>query len=136
MMYIQGISATSYPFLIRIKILLIKIQAAFSNEVTTNYKTYRECSQHVIYCVTKSSRSSLYSLADRGVNGGLAGSYVRVIETHPDLKVYIRGIDNHQISSIPIATVVELTKTTTGEVIVIVHQHEHYGKNKAIYYYP
>ena len=58
-------------------------------------KTYREFSQHVIYYVKKSNLSSLHSLVDRGADGGLAGSDVRCIETHPDRKVYIRGIDNH-----------------------------------------
>ena len=47
------------------------------------------------YYVTKSSRSSQHSLVDRGANGGVAGSDVRVIETHSDRKVDIHGIDNH-----------------------------------------
>ena len=57
--------------------------------------SYRECSQDVTYYVTKSSRYSQQSLVDRGANGEVADSDVRVIETHPDRKVYIRGIDNH-----------------------------------------
>ena len=65
-------------------------QTDFSNEVNMNGKTYRECSQHVIYYVTKSSRSSLHSLVDRGANDGEAGSNVRVIETYPDRNVDIR----------------------------------------------
>ena len=54
--------------------------------------------------VTKSSCSSQHSLVDRGANGGVADSDVRVIETHPDHKVDIRGIDDHQISAIPLVT--------------------------------
>ena len=35
-----------------------KKQAAFSNEITLNGKTYRECVQHLIFYLTKSSCSS------------------------------------------------------------------------------
>ena len=68
-----------------------------------------------------------------GDNGGVAGSDSRVIETHPDLKVDIRGIDNHQISDIPLVTAGGVTTNVTGEVIVIMHQHVHHSKNKTIY---
>lgn len=81
-----------------------KVQAAFSNEFTINGKTYRECSQHMSHYVTKSSCSSLHSLVDREDNGGVEERDVRFIETHSDCKVYIRGIDNHQISSIPLVS--------------------------------
>ena len=50
----------------------------------------------------KSSRSSLHSLVDRVDNSGVAGRHVRVIETHPDHKVDIRGIDNYEITAIPL----------------------------------
>ena len=81
-----------------------KKQAAFSNEITINGKTYRECSQHVTHCITKSSHFSLHSLVDRGANGGVAGNDIIVIETHPDREVDIRGIDNHEITAIPLVT--------------------------------
>ena len=81
-----------------------KKQASFSNEVTMNGKTYRECSQHVIYYATKSSLSILQSLMDRGDNVGLVGNNMRVVETHPDLKFDTRSIDNHQVSAIPLVT--------------------------------
>ena len=64
-----------------------KKQEYLSNEVSKNVKTYWECSQNVIYYVTKSSRSSMHSLVDKGDNGVLSGSDVRVIKTHPDRKV-------------------------------------------------
>ena len=111
-----------------------KKQIAFSNEVNMNGKTYRECGQHVIFYVTKSSRSSMHSLIDRGANGRVAGSDVRVIETYPDRKVDIRGIDNYQISSIPLVTAGGVTTTTTGELIVFMHQHA--SKNKTIHFSP
>ena len=72
-----------------------KNQTAFSSDLILNSKTYRKCSQHVTYYVTRSSRSSQRSLVDRGDNSGIAGSEVRVIETYPEHKVEIRGIDKH-----------------------------------------
>ena len=86
-----------------------------------NGKTYRECSQHVTCCATKSSRSSLHSLVDRGSNGGASGIDVRVIETHPDLKVDIRGMDAYKITAIPLENAVGATSTIIGEVTVIMH---------------
>ena len=46
--------------------------------------------------------------------------------THADHQVDIRGIDNHAINSIPIATAGGVTKTTMCEVIM--HQWAYYYK--------
>ena len=54
--------------------------------------------------ITKSSLSSLHSLVDRGSNSGVAGRDARVIETHPDFKIDIRGIDDHEINEIHLVT--------------------------------
>ena len=54
---------------------------------------------------------------DGRANGGVAGSDVRAIKTHPDRKVDIRGIENHQISAIPLVTAGGVTTTITGEVV-------------------
>ena len=55
---------------------------------------------------------------------------MRVIEIHPDRKVDIRGIDNHEITAIPLVTAGGVTSTITGEVIVIMHQYAYHGKKK------
>ena len=112
-----------------------KKQEAFSNEAM-NGKTYREYVQNVIYYVKKSSRYSLHLLVHRGANGRALGMDVRVVETHLDCKVDIRGADDNQISSIPLSTVGGVNATIKGEVIVIMNQHEHYGKNKNIHFFP
>ena len=105
-----------------------KKQTCFSNKVTTNGKTYRESSQHVICYATKSSHPSLYSLADRGSNGGVEGSYLRVIENYPDRKIDISSIENYEVTVITLVTVGGVISTITGEVILIMHQHAHHGK--------
>ena len=111
----------------------VKIQTAFANEVTINGKTCRERSQHVTYCITTLSRSSLHSLLDRGANGGVTGSDARVIETHPDRKVDIHGIDNHELTAKPLVTAGGVRSTIAGEVILIMHQYAYHGKNKTIH---
>ena len=42
----------------------------------------------------------------------------------------VRGIDNHEVTSIPLVTAGDFTLTNSGEVIVIMHQHLCHGKNK------
>ena len=44
----------------------------------------------------------------------------------------VRGIYNHEITSIPLETSGSVTLTTSGELIIIMHQNEHHGKNKTI----
>ena len=70
---------------------------------------------------------------DRRANSGVARSDVRVVETNPDRKVDMRGIDNHEITAIPLVAVGGVTSTITGEVILIMHQCAYNGKNKAIH---
>ena len=69
---------------------------------------------------------------DRGANGRVAGSDGRVIETHTDRKVDIRGIDNHEINAITLVTTLGVTSTITSEVVLIMHQHSCYGKSKTM----
>jgi hypothetical protein len=54
--------------------------------------------------VSQASCKKKSSLIDCGANGGIAGIDTRVIERHPHQTVDIRGIDNHEITSIPIVT--------------------------------
>ena len=51
----------------------------------------------------------LASLVDRGANGGIAGDDVHIIEKS-DQTVDVRGIDNHQITNIPIVTAMEISR--------------------------
>jgi hypothetical protein len=85
------------------------------------------------YCVSKhhSSHSSV-SLVDRGANGGVAGSDVRPI-FQTSRTVDIRGIDNHQVTNIPIGTVGGVITTQKGPVIAIMHQYAILGKGASIH---
>ena len=54
-----------------------------------------------IYHVSKHSSSHYASLIDRGANGGLAGSDVRILE-RTGRTVSVTGIDNHELPGLDI----------------------------------
>ena len=82
----------------------------------------------IVYSTSKVDRAHNRSLIDRGANRGVAGEYSRVLFTHPDRRVDIRGTDNHEITSIPIVTTGGFTRTTTYDVIMVLHQCAYYSK--------
>ena len=86
-----------------------------------------------MHYLSKISRSSVDSLVDRRANGGVAGNDIRVMSKHPDRSVDVRGIDNHEITSVHLVTSSGVALSTSGEVIVIMHQHDYHGKNKKIH---
>ena len=73
---------------------------------------------------------------DRGANGGVVGNDVSVIAKHPDRKVDFCGVDNHEIAYITLVTTGGGALTTSGEVIIIMHQHGCHGNNKTIHSSP
>ena len=56
------------------------------------------------YIFTKAKTNlSLHQLIDRGANGGLAGSDMRVFH-HTGHKINIVGIDNHELTGLDVVT--------------------------------
>ena len=71
-------------------------------------------------------------LVDRGANGGLAGSDMRVIyKTHR--KINISGIDNHEVNGLDVVTAATLLNTSLGKVIGIFNKYAHLGKGSSIH---
>ena len=67
-------------------------------------------------------------LVDRGANGGLAGSDMRVIyKTHR--KINISGIDNHEVNGLDVVTAATLLNTSLGKVIGIFNEYATLGKD-------
>ena len=67
------------------------------------------------YHISKHSASSYGSLVDRGVNGGLAGAGVYVLE-RPGRKVSVTGIDDHELLGLNIVTCVALIQPTMAKL--------------------
>ena len=89
----------------------------------------------IIYKVSAHDASSDISLVDRGANGGISGSDVRIIEKlhrHVD----VQGIDNHRMNDIPIVTAGGVTKTQRGDIILILNQYAYVGKGTSIHSSP
>ena len=71
-------------------------------------------------------------LVDRGANGGLAGSDMRVIhKTHR--KINIQGIDNHEVTGLDVVTAATLLNTSQGKVIGIFKEYAYLGKGSSIH---
>ena len=118
---------------------LIK-KTAFKSDIMIDGETfqkdgesYQKANVRATYQLSKTNRSSLCSLVDRGANGGAAGNDARVIEKHPDKTFNMWGIDNHKVPSIPMVIAGGVTSTTNGEVILIMHQYAYHPKCAAIY---
>jgi hypothetical protein len=80
----------------------------------------------------KSACNKSLSLIDRGANGGVAGTVVRVIFKTGRM-VDIKGIDNHQCTNIDIGTVGGVVHTQKGYVIAIMHQYTLLNKGSTIH---
>jgi hypothetical protein len=98
------------------------------HEISVNGTKYiRQGNSHDIqYHVSQASRQKKGSLIDRGANGGIAGTDTRIIDRHPHRTVDIRGIDNHEITSIPIVTAGAVARSQRGDVILILHQYAYH----------
>jgi hypothetical protein len=88
---------------------------------------------HIEYKVSyhQASSGQSLSLIDRGANGGVAGTDVRVI-FKTGQTVDIRGIDNYQCTNIDIGTVGGVIQTQKGNFIGIMHQYALLNKGATI----
>ena len=73
------------------------------------------------------------ALIDHGSNGSLSGSDVRVISQVDDRKVNVEGIDNHQLTDIPLVTAAEVIITQKGPVIAIMNQYAYINRGHTIH---
>ena len=71
-------------------------------------------------------------LVDRGANGGLAGSDMRVVHK-PHRKINIQGIDNHEVTGLDVVPAATLLNTSQGKVIGIINEYAYLGKGSSIH---
>ena len=84
------------------------------------------------YHISKHSASSYGSLLDSGVNGGLAGVDVHVLE-RTGRKVSVTGIDDHELPGLDIVTCVALIQTNHGKVNTLRHEYAYCGTGNTIH---
>ena len=109
------------------------------DQVLQTYQTYtesqsptRQVNAHITYHVAQANQAMHQSLVDRGANGGLAGSDVRVLNTSPRQCTVI-GINNHEIPGLDIVQCAALVNTNHGIVDLIMNEYAYYGKGHTIH---
>ena len=102
------------------------------HEMNTHVKT-TNISMHNLCSISSHAKTTSESLVDRGANGDIAGNDVRIINKDAHRRVNVRGIDNHEITSIPLVTAGAVTSSQHGEVIVIMNQYAYHPQHKTIH---
>ena len=87
---------------------------------------------HLFYHIAQAKQAQHGSLVDRGSNGGLAGSDVRVV-SKSSRKYTVTGIDQHQINGLDIVQCAALVNTNHGYVNLIMNEYVYYGKVHTIH---
>ena len=84
------------------------------------------------YHVAQASQAEHSSLVDRGANGGLAGSDVRIL-SRSSRKCTVTGIDIHELQGFDVVQCAALVETNCGIVNLIMNEYACYGKAHTIH---
>lgn len=87
---------------------------------------------YTTYDVSKANSRDIGALIDQGANGGIAGADVHVLATTRRI-VNVRGIDNHELTDVPIVTCAGVIDTNHGLVIAVMHNYAYTGKGRTIH---
>ena len=80
----------------------------------------------------KTIENTRSSLIDRGANGGIAGSNLRVL-AKTDKTVDVAGIDDHEMNDLPVVSAGGVIMTQRGPIIGIFHQYAYLPSGKTIH---
>ena len=78
----------------------------------------RSIKHHFSYYIAQASQAKHGSLVDRGANGGLAGSDVRIL-FRSSRKCTVTGIDSHELQGLDVVQCAALVQTKHGIVNLI-----------------
>ena len=104
-----------------------------ASDISNVLSVKRSCQIHVCqrYLFQHANHTN-QQLVDRGANGGLAGSDMRVIHK-PYRKINIQGIDNHEVTGLDVVTAATLLNTSQGKIIGIFNEYAYLGKGSSIH---
>ena len=111
------------------------------DQVLQTYQTYtesqfptptRQVNAPITYHVAQANQAMHQSFVDRGANGGLADSDVRVLNTF-SRQCTVIGINNHEIPGLDIVQCAALVNTNHGIVNLIKNEYAYYGKGHTIH---
>ena len=92
----------------------------------------RTINHHFTYHVAQASQAKHGSLVDRGVNGVLGGSDVRIL-SRSLRKCTLTGIDSHELQGLDVVQCAALKETNLGIVDLIMNEYACYGKGHTIH---
>ena len=92
----------------------------------------RSINQNFTYHIAQASQAKHGSLVDRGANGGLAGSDVRIF-SRSSRKCTVTGIDSHELQGLDVVQCAALVQTNHGIVNLIMNEYACYGKGHTIH---
>ena len=86
------------------------------------------------YTVSKHQRKPRKGqLVDRGASGGVAADDLRILCHTSQPPVSVIGLDNHEISNLPIVNAVGITDSQHGPIILHFNQYAYVGRGKSIH---
>ena len=91
----------------------------------------RTINYHFTYHVAQASQAKHGSLVNRGANGGLAGSDVRIL-SRSSRKCTVTGIDSDELQCLDVVQCAALVETNHGIVNLIMNEYACYGKGHTI----
>ena len=89
--------------------------------------TERSINHHFTYHVAQASHAKHGSLVDRGANGGLAGSDVRIL-SRSARECTVIGINSHELQGLDVVQCAELLEMNHGIVNMIMNEYSCYWK--------
>ena len=92
----------------------------------------RSINHHFTYHTAQASQAKHGSLVDRGANGGLAGSDVRIL-SRSSRKCTVTGIDSSELQGLDMIQCASLEETNHGIVHLIMNEYACYGKGHTIH---
>ena len=92
----------------------------------------RTINHHYTYHIAQSSQDTHGSIVDRGANGGLAGSDVRIL-SRSSRRCTVTGIDSHELQGLDVVQCAALVETSHGIVNLIMNEYASYHKRHTIH---
>ena len=92
----------------------------------------RSINHHFTYHIDQASQAKHGSLVDRGANGGLAGSDVRIL-SRSSRKCTVTGINSHELQGLDVVQCAALVETNHGILNLIMNGYACYGKGHTIH---
>ena len=111
---------------------VLQTYQAYQQSQSETETPLRKMNSHITYHVAQAKQAKHGCLVDRGANGGLAGSDVRILSTS-SRKCTVTGIDNHEIPGLDLVQCAALVQTNHHMVNLIMNEYVYCGRGHSIH---